>query len=463
MKHAIPHHAVLAGLIFCLAQSVAVAQWSSPGEFSDVKIQPSGTGQAQPFTLSRVAPNVNVPVLNNTGLEIKNPLGGIYLSLPAANGQPSTGGTFGVFKGAESMLYLQPGTSTNTLSIVANTSITGSLTVNGAGSFSIGSGTGAITLTGNNTGVSATGSNAVAIGGSNGLASGSGAVVIGGGWSEQNVAAGQNSTIIGSGSSVANSAFSTVIGALGAKILSTGSNYSAIIGGGGNKLADRAGDYNVIIGGANNEVTAPASMTAPASGGFTSVIAAGQSNKINGGHYDQAIIAGDSNEIQRARGSAIVGGRGNKIYSRDPADSQYNSSGEWAQNAILGGIYNSIAQDSYRCAVVGGMYNQVSGVHNAVISAGGAQASGYYSVAFGLNTIAGGFCQTVIGYQNVADSSKLFIIGNGASTSNRSNAFTVDTAGNATAKTSVTTPQLILTTPPDTSDISMGPFTQGAP
>lgn len=455
MKHAIPHHAVLAGLIFCLAQSVAIAQWSSPGEFSDVKIQPSGTGQAQPFTLSRVAPNVNVPVLNNTGLEIKNPLGGIYLSLPAANGQPSTGGTFGVFKGVESMLYLQPGTSTNTLSIVANTSITGSLTVNGgvsfsgAGNFNIG-GTGAITVTGNNTGVSATGSNAVAIGGSNGLASGEQSVVIGGGSQYgTNTAAGKNSMIIGSGQSVANSESSSVIGANGGKILGTGtqSQYSTIIGGSGNEMWATAGKYNVILGGGNNSFL---------SGGEQCAIVAGGSNTIDGGGYRQAIVGGYSNKIKNSVDSTIIGGSQHVV----------NDSPSWeGGNFVGGGKQNVVQPGASLCTVLGGGSNSANGRSNTVIGAANSStaANTNFSTVMGQYSESTGSFQLVTGFANVADSTKLFIVGNGTSSTNRSNAFTVDTAGNATAKTSVTTPQLILTTPPDTSDISMGPFTQGAP
>lgn len=57
------------------------------------------------------------------------------------------------------------------------------------------------------------------------------------------------------------------------------------------------------------------------------------------------------------------------------------------------------------------------------------QANGNYSHAMGNNTIAAGAYQTVMGQYNVSNSSAPFIIGNGSSTNNRSNLFTVNNAG----------------------------------
>jgi hypothetical protein len=58
---------------------------------------------------------------------------------------------------------------------------------------------------------------------------------------------------------------------------------------------------------------------------------------------------------------------------------------------------------------------------------------GDYSHASGEGTIARGTAQTVIGKYNIEspeDTGKVFVIGNGSSDQNRSNAFTVDFAGN---------------------------------
>lgn len=57
------------------------------------------------------------------------------------------------------------------------------------------------------------------------------------------------------------------------------------------------------------------------------------------------------------------------------------------------------------------------------------QASGNYSHAMGKNTIATGTYQTVMGQYNATNSSAPFIIGNGSSDSNRSNLFTITSAG----------------------------------
>lgn len=64
--------------------------------------------------------------------------------------------------------------------------------------------------------------------------------------------------------------------------------------------------------------------------------------------------------------------------------------------------------------------------------AGGAHslASGTRSFANGSYTIAAGTAQTALGKYNVSDTTSLLIVGNGTSDTARSNAFTIDTAGN---------------------------------
>ena len=57
-------------------------------------------------------------------------------------------------------------------------------------------------------------------------------------------------------------------------------------------------------------------------------------------------------------------------------------------------------------------------------------ASGNYSHAQNYLTIAAGDCQTAVGKYNASDTTSIFVIGNGASGSNRSNALTVDWNGN---------------------------------
>lgn len=70
----------------------------------------------------------------------------------------------------------------------------------------------------------------------------------------------------------------------------------------------------------------------------------------------------------------------------------------------------------------------------------GSHATGQQSHASGFNAIASGNNQTAIGKYNVEDSAGkyAFIVGNGTSTSNRSNAFSVDWGGNVVASGSIT-------------------------
>ncbi len=65
-------------------------------------------------------------------------------------------------------------------------------------------------------------------------------------------------------------------------------------------------------------------------------------------------------------------------------------------------------------------------------------ASGDCSHAQNRGTIANGDNQTALGTYNIADSSSLVIVGNGADSSNRSNALTVDGSGNVTIAGSLT-------------------------
>lgn len=58
------------------------------------------------------------------------------------------------------------------------------------------------------------------------------------------------------------------------------------------------------------------------------------------------------------------------------------------------------------------------------------EATGYYSHASGRGTVADGTAQTAVGKYNTRNSSNLFVVGNGTSNSNRSDAFWVDSAGN---------------------------------
>lgn len=74
-------------------------------------------------------------------------------------------------------------------------------------------------------------------------------------------------------------------------------------------------------------------------------------------------------------------------------------------------------------------------------------ASGYASHAGGYGTKATVLGQTVIGKWNAEVSNTLFIVGNGASDTSRSNAFVVDTGGNATIANTLTAKKNNFSTP----------------
>jgi len=88
--------------------------------------------------------------------------------------------------------------------------------------------------------------------------------------------------------------------------------------------------------------------------------------------------------------------------------------------------YHSVAS-GYSSVASGG--NSIASGFRSFASGGNSVASGDYSVASGLYSVASGASQTVIGKYNVADTSSAFIIGNGTSTSARSNCMTVSFNG----------------------------------
>jgi hypothetical protein len=123
-------------------------------------------------------------------------------------------------------------------------------------------------------------------------------------------------------------------------------------------------------------------------------------------------------------------------------------------DASVASGYCSVASGAH--SVASGYYSVASGAFsvasggNSVASGGNSVASGGYSVASGYVSVASGYCsvasgtnsvasglysvasgaaQTVIGKYNVADTSSAFIIGNGTSTSARSNCLTVSFNG----------------------------------
>lgn len=91
---------------------------------------------------------------------------------------------------------------------------------------------------------------------------------------------------------------------------------------------------------------------------------------------------------------------------------------EYKSGTNTGEIFNDLDKN-----IASGNYSHSQGYNTA--------AKGDYSHASGYYTEADGEAQTVIGKYNVVDETSSFIIGNGTSDSNRSNAMTVDSSGNA--------------------------------
>lgn len=95
-----------------------------------------------------------------------------------------------------------------------------------------------------------------------------------------------------------------------------------------------------------------------------------------------------------------------------------------------------------RSAVVGGYQSDATGEDSFVGGGYLCKASGEKSAAFGMGSLASGAKQFVHGMYNVEDTASTYahIVGNGQSSSTRSNAYTLDWSGNAWFAGSVTAP-----------------------
>lgn len=149
------------------------------------------------------------------------------------------------------------------------------------------------------------------------------------------------------------------------------------------------------------------------------------SNLISAGDGERAVVlgAGTASGIHaQAFGGASVasGGCSHAWGYRSIASGDYSHAGGRQSQAI-----GSTSHAEGFGSKASGDYSHAEGEH--------AEASGDYSHAEGRRTIASGDYQTVIGKYNVEDTSKAFIIGNGDSETNRSNAFTIDWDGNIVA------------------------------
>jgi hypothetical protein len=114
--------------------------------------------------------------------------------------------------------------------------------------------------------------------------------------------------------------------------------------------------------------------------------------------------------------------------SKNIANGQYG--------VTLGGKKNIIHRGSQSAAIIGGSSNTIeSGATRSFIAAGNLNTiknGAENAFVAGAGLTANKLCQTVLGRHNVADSSKLFILGGGTEDAPK-NIFTVDTQGRVTA------------------------------
>lgn len=136
----------------------------------------------------------------------------------------------------------------------------------------------------------------------------------------------------------------------------------------------------------------------------------------------------DNTKGAKGQNSAIFGGQNNEVVN---------------DYGVIGGGNSNYVGQEYG-VVLGGAYNSNNGYMSSIIG-NYCSTNASYSHAQNLGTIAQGKSQTAIGEYNIAqgtwqrlDAEHAFIIGNGTSTTSRSNALTVDWNGNLVASGDVT-------------------------
>lgn len=258
---------------------------------------------------------------------------------------------------------------------------------------------------------------------------------------------------------------SSILGGKGNEI--SGGGQGATIGGGFNNLITGgasfvgAGQANTISGiesaivaGFRNEAPGEESFIGAGrdnkATGFHSGVVAGQDNESNG--TSSVVVAGKSNFTDGIF-SAILGGEANQVFG--------------IQGAIGGGFNNIILGNAG--FVGGGKINIVTGLHSSIVSGFGNAAQGknsfvaggsqnfaeadYASILGGNHLEAESFGETVVGQYNVRSGGNdtawvgtqpLFVVGNGTSQTNRSNAFTILKNGRVGIGTSTPGPPLHL-------------------
>lgn len=207
-----------------------------------------------------------------------------------------------------------------------------------------------------------------------------------------------NSAILGGGyNSISNGSVLSVIGGGTKNSISNASTYVAIVSGSYNVITQRSQDSAILSGYRNSMDIAQ-----------HSTILGGSSNELKNGS-NSAILCGVSNTIaESSAGSSIINGYKNNLGTSTQNSSSGGSGNEHINtiNSLSFGSYNKLVR-TIDC-IVCGKNNLVSGVDDCIVC-------GEFA-----NVTTALYCY--------------FVIGNGASDSNRRNCFYVDRSGNVYAK-----------------------------
>jgi hypothetical protein len=261
------------------------------------------------------------------------------------------------------------------------------------------------------------------VGGNNNLASGTRSFV-GGGISnsgtssyssisggKNNLASGTHSFVGGGTNGVSSGSYSSVVGGYYA----TASGLQSFIGGGYRCVA--SGDYSSIIGGQFNSAITMSSVVIGGQGnlasGIHSSIIGGKGNIVTG-YY--SIVGGYNNrELGGGYGSAVIGGRENLStfgyasvfgggfntastgsYATVFAGTNNHAQGD--RSAIMGGFSNSILDTGGQSdsVILGGKYNEVSGIRSSIIGGSGNTVAGNYSIILGGSGMTNSFDSTLM-------------------------------------------------------------------
>lgn len=215
------------------------------------------------------------------------------------------------------------------------------------------------------------------------------------------------------------------------------STYSKISLGGANRSTER-GSMSFGYGNVSSGFVSIAAGFANEASGTASIAIGNQTKAINLGAYAEGYMTTASGERSHAEGHTTTasGPQSHAEGSETTASSNYtHAEGEQTQAT------NRAAHSEGRKTIASGENSHAEGYlteANGYGSHAGGMASianGMASIAHGINSIANKGCQAVFGKNNIIDNSQdtfgtyIFILGNGASKTAKSNAFAVDWSG----------------------------------